>query len=336
MSVRTFGRLALAAALGGLLLLAWAATSGPPRPSPLPSHSFAFGAVADVPYYPWETLKYRVALADMEQHELEWVLVAGDIFWRPCVEERYRRSLDWFAALAHPVVYTPGDNEWTDCWEPGSGGFAPLDRLALLRRLFFTGARVGLGRGELPLISQADGGGPLAGFAENARWSHRGLLFATLHLVGSRNATERFPSRTADDDREVERRTRAATEWMRAAFAEARADGSSAVVLAFHANPAFESPPGDAYRSSYEPFLTALEEEVAAFAGPVLAVHGDDHEYLLDRPLRHRATGERLDNFLRLQLPGSPEVAWVRVVVTPGAAEPFAFEKRPVPAYKYF
>jgi hypothetical protein len=31
------------------------------------------------------------------------------------------RGGEQFNELRHPVVYTPGDNEWFDCWEPHSG-----------------------------------------------------------------------------------------------------------------------------------------------------------------------------------------------------------------------
>jgi hypothetical protein len=72
------------------------------------------------------------------------------------------------------------------------------------------------------------------------------------------------------------------------------------------------------------------------FGGPILLVHGDQHEYLVDRPLVRRTTGQRLDNVTRLQVPGSPHVGWVRVIVRPGAEEPFLFESRIVPRWKYW
>jgi len=45
---------------------------------------------------------------------------------------------DLFERFRDPVVYTPGDNEWTDCHkkkEFSSG--APLNELAAVRGLFF-------------------------------------------------------------------------------------------------------------------------------------------------------------------------------------------------------
>ena len=55
----------------------------------------------------------------------------------PLTEARYRKSLDWFNGLRHPVIYTPGDNEWSDCAYRGAGSFAPGERLQRVRQLFF-------------------------------------------------------------------------------------------------------------------------------------------------------------------------------------------------------
>jgi hypothetical protein len=47
-----------------------------------------------------------------------------------------------FNALPHPLIYTPGDNEWTDCHEGRNvAGLDPLERLAKLRTVFFQGER---------------------------------------------------------------------------------------------------------------------------------------------------------------------------------------------------
>jgi len=328
-------RLWLVAALVLLLVLGFRATSGPPAPTPDPPGTFSFAALGDAPYYAWEDVQYRLVLRSLDEHELRWVLHVGDLFWHPCTDEMYGRSLDWFDALRHPVIYTPGDNEWADCWEPGSGGFAPRERLTRLRQIFFADPTRSLGRSKLALATQ-QGREPYPEFAENVRWAHEGIVFATVNLVGSRNGFGSFPGRTAADDDAARRRTEAATEWMRETFGEAQASGATAVVLAFHANPAFEAPVDDPYRVTYEPFLGALEEEVERFGGPVLAVQGDDHVFVVDRPLVRRTTGVRLENFTRLQVPGSPRVGWVRVVVTPGAAASFAFEPHVVPRWKYW
>ena len=126
----------------------------------------------------------------------------------PCTDAHYRTALDRFNGLRHPVVYTPGDNEWTDCWLPGSGSFAPRERLTSLRKIFFADPHQSLGGRRVPLRTQADHR-EFSEFVETVRWSHAGVTFATVHLLGSRNGQRPFPNRTAADDEEVQRRTEA-------------------------------------------------------------------------------------------------------------------------------
>lgn len=328
-------RIWLVAAILVALIAGVVITSGPPAPTPNAPGTFSFAVLGDAPYYPWEAVQYRFVLRELEAHALSWLLQVGDIFWRPCTDEMYKRTLGWFNGLRHPVIYTPGDNEWADCWEPGSGGFAPLDRLERIRQIFFDHPTRSLGGKSLTLVSQG-GREPFPEFVENVRWAHEGIRFATVHLVGSMNALEPPARRTAADRAASKRRTEAAAAWVRETFAEAGTSNASAVVIAFHGDPSFEEPVADPYRQAFEPFLAALEEEAAEFAKPVLAVHGDSHEYTVDHPLIRRSTGRRLENLTRLEVPGSPDVGWVRVVVTPGTESPFAFEKHVVPRWKYW
>jgi hypothetical protein len=305
--------------LGAMLAIALfvIATKGPPRPTPnRAGAAFSFGAMGDAPYFPWEEARYPLALRDIDQNDLAFVIHVGDIFWRPCTDAMYRKALARFDALRHPVIYTPGDNEWTDCWERGSGGFQPQERLQRIRRIFYA---------KPPKIAVAR----QAEFIENARWERDGVLFATVDIPGSANGMRPFPGRTAADDVANRRRTEAAAAWVRQTFAEAKARGMKGVVIAFQANADLEKP-GVPYHRYFEPFLGALTEESRRFGKPVLAVHGDGHVYTVDHPWKD------VPNFTRLQVPGSPRVGWVRVFVTPDAASPWAFENHVVPQWKYW
>ncbi len=318
-----------------LVLVGFLVTRGPEAPTPNPPGTFSFAVLGDAPYYAWEDLQYRLVLQALDAHDLSWIIEVGDIFWRPCSDERYRRTLAEFNGLRHPVIYTPGDNEWTDCWEPESGGFAPQDRLSRIRQIFFDNPTRSLGETTLPLVRQANLG-PFLEFVENARWVHEGIVFATVHIVGSKNGMKPFPARTEADDAASKRRMEAAAAWVRETFAEARFLNALAVVLSFHASPDFEEPVDNPYRQAFEPFITAVEEEAERFARPVLLAHGDGHVYTVDSPLVRRTTGLRLENLTRLQVPGSPAVGWVRVVVSPGAENPFSFSAHVVPRWKYW
>jgi hypothetical protein len=312
-------RVAILAAITAAGIAVLVTTSGPPGPLPAPPReAFSFAALGDAPYYPWEELRFRTVLADLDQHDLASVIHVGDVFWRPCTDDHYRKALDRLDRLRHPVVFTPGDNEWTDCWEPGSGAFVPLERLERLRQIFFARPPA------LPGLQRQNG------FVENVRWEQGGVVFAAVHVVGSSNGMQDFPGKTPADDQAARARIAAASEWTREAFREAARRNAPAVVIAFHASVSLEQPRGHQWRIPYEPFIEALESETARFGKPVLIVHGDDHEYLVDHPVA------RLPNLTRLEVPGSPQVGWVRVAVTPGAAQPFACTSRVVPSWKYW
>lgn len=309
-----------------------AVTRGPPPPSATSPGAFSFAALGDAPYSWFDDRKYDVVLDDISAHDLSVVVHVGDILGSACTDARYGRTFDEFNRLPHPVVYTPGDNEWTDCW--ASGDFEPLDRLGRIREIFFDDPSSSLGGRPIPVVSQAESG-TYGDFPENVRWTHQDVLFATVHLVGSENGTAEWPGRTEAQDAEAIRRMDAAVAWVRATFAEARANDAPAVVVAFHANPGFEEIRGPRSRV-FAPFIITLIEEAEAFEGPVLAIHGDDHVYTVDHPLTSRVTLRPIGNVTRLQVPGSLDVGWVRVTVRPGSSDPFSFEPRVVPWWKYW
>jgi len=317
--------------VAGIVLVLW--TSGPPKPATNPHGTFAFGALGDAPYYPWEDWRFPQTLQDIDGNDLAFSIHIGDIFWRPCSDDRYERSLRWFNGLTHPLIYVPGDNEWADCWTEQEGGFDPRDRLALLRRTLYPRPGVSLGRQTLPLETQSSNPA-FAEFVEHTRWSQSGLVFTTIHVVGSGNFTQRFPTRTDADDQESRRRLEAALAWLHEAFAQATSQAATGVVVAFHADPGFDGTPKD--QAPFRPLIDAIEEEAVAFAKPVLLIHGDSHHFKTDHPMKGRANKQTIANVTRLEVPGSPLVGWVRVVVTPGATPSFAFEERLVPRWKYW
>jgi hypothetical protein len=250
----------------------------------------------------------------LEVEDLEWVIHVGDIMGQPCTDSIYHARRETLRAIGHPVIYTPGDNEWTDCHRRSLGSYQPLERLAKLREMFFTDADGNIAGSELTLTSQAQNPA-WSEFIENRRWTHGGIVFATVHLVGSRNGQLDFTERTVAEDREVERRASAAVAWMQEAFAQAHNIEARAVVLATHADLEIQRPGGHSRRRPFDPFIDALAAEVEAFHGSVLVVHGDGHDLTIDQPLTRRTTGETLTNLTRLEVLGSPEVGWVRIVV---------------------
>jgi len=271
-----------------------------------------FFAAGDVPYSDAEHEQLETLLAQAAAQEPAFIVHVGDIKGggEPCTDARNRVVAQLFRAQPVPVIYTPGDNEWTDCHRGAAGGLDPLVRLDSVRRLFFADPGV-LHNAALGLTA------PDPRFPENA-WLIRGhMLFVMLHLVGSNNAWQ--PRRPAGHA-EFEARTAANRALLEQALAAGQRAGMRAVVLMFHANPLFEAPRTPGYR----PFKQDLARLLDRFDGPVLLIHGDTHRYKFDRPLSDPGTSAPVDRVQRLEVPGSPGVAGVWVSVDPDADDVFS------------
>lgn len=220
------------------------------------------------------------------------------------------------------VFYTPGNNEFLDCWKENRGGHNPADIIAMMRTVFWAEPR-SMGRRPMSLQRQRDVMPDFAEFAENARWSYGGVTFATFGMGGSNNQD----TREERIWREFARRDAANVAWMRATFAAARAAGHRAAVIAFHASPWDEERryPG----GPFEEVVRALVAEADAFEGQVLVVQGDAHEFTVDRPVTELdldTPGVRHPNILRLQPYGWPDMKAVRVTVDVSKPWVFGFE----------
>lgn len=296
-----------------------------------PCLAFEFALIGDMPYSPEDSLRFERLMARIDAEELAFVLHVGDFKAgaSPCADGVLEGRRAWFERFAAPFVLVPGDNEWTDCHRQSAGGWAPLERQARLRSLFFTPPGRVLGRRAMAVTSQA-ADPAYREFPEHLRWSRDGVVFATLHIVGSANGTAGFAGRTGADDREVERRTAAAIEWMRASFRAAGDGQASGILLAIHGNPQFDADEGSERRSPYAAFLAALAQETIARGKPVVLAHGDSHYFRIDKPLTG-PTGNRLDRFTRVEAFGSPHIHWVRVRVDRSDPMVFDFRQELVP-----
>lgn len=229
----------------------------------------------------------------------------------------------FFQRFAGPVFYTPGNNEWSDCWKENRGSADPTDILALMRGVFWSEPK-SLGATRLPLVRESDELPAFAEFSENARWSYGGATFVTLNLVGTYNNQD---LRVEKYWREFARREQANIAWVKAGFAAARQAGHRAVVLAFHSNPFDEKLRHEG--GPFEPVLKAITEEADAFDGQVLAVQGHYHAFTIDRPLSKLdfdRPGVAHPNVTRLQVYGWPDMKAVRVSVDTATPWVFGFE----------
>lgn len=250
-----------------------------------------------------------------------------------------------FQQFQDPVVYTPGDNEWTDCHkakEFSSG--APLNELAAVRQLFFARPGRTLGQNPMHVESQAKESesdrrtDPQ--FVENVRWDASQVVFVTLNVPGSNNDTLPWTgvfSDTTAQAKEVADRTAADIRWLKAAFAEAREEHAKGVVIGLQADmwdPAALVPGGDGL-SAYQSIVQAIADLSVKFGRPVLLINGDSHLFEVDQPLADptSATGQiyktqAVPNLTRITVQGSTNhpSEWLRLTIDPKSPQVFSWE----------
>lgn len=348
------------AILGGLLAaLALGRAAG--------AESFSFVALGDTAYsLPRDLPTYDALIQRINKARPAFSIHVGDAWGAmACTEESHRYALGQFAKFDHPLVYTPGDNEWTDCRKPeiieayhryvekkatlqdmallgpaqtfdgefASYGFAdPLGGLKLIRRLYFAKPQ-SLGQRTMPLTRQTDVN-PAAETVENTRWEKGGVVFATVSVPGSANG---FTLNDEARAREAVGRNRSNVEWIKAAFAEAKAKNAKAVVLALQAGMFVDGRGGDftgkeVRGGSDGPFywiVYAIRDEAAKFGKPVLLINGDFHDLVIDRPFMVSQGEEKpalYANITRLQVYGAPELKAVQVSVDTETPWVFSFQ----------
>jgi hypothetical protein len=284
--------------------------------------TFTFAALGCMPYsrYPDSGPSFERVIAEINRHAPVFAVHLGDTIGSDerMTDEVLRRRRDDFNRLTTALIYTPGDNEWTDASRPNTGGFDPIERLTFIRQLYFATER-SLGRNPLPLITQRREPAH-AKFVENARWNHHGVLFATVHVVGSQNNHQANVPGAIEEWRE---RDAANAAWVRATFAEARTTAAKGVAFFFQADPFAADRGRPGYDPGFEPFLKTLETEARAFAKPVLLVHADEHRYRLDAGLQFQAGAEPLSNVTRLETFGAQNFHAVIVAVDPASIPVF-------------
>jgi hypothetical protein len=277
---------------------------------------FTFAALGDAPYN-WNERDAMGRMLDTFGREgLAFAVHVGDLKsgHSDCNDATYTDRLKLLDGTPVPMVLIPGDNDWTDCARVASGGWVPEERLARLRAIFFARPE-SLGRQRMPLERQPTGRDGCC--PENVRWWREGILFIGLHVVGSSNnrgsGTEPKP--------EYVTRTAANSGWLEEGFTLARERKAPAVVLFIHANAGLEQI--GRFARPYADVLDTVKRESVAFGRPVLLVHGDTHRFQVDRPWWRTQAREGVRNLQRIEVPGSPTVAWVPVHVDPASVDVF-------------
>ena len=286
---------------------------------------FSFVALGDLPYGQAAQgyAPYKSLISSINQERPSFSIHIGDFKSGStlCSDEESKVQLGHFGLFDSALVFTPGDNEWTDCHRANNGGHDPLERLQALRAAFYKPG-LSLGKQPLPVLNQSTAAPAFAKFVENQRWVHQGVVFATLHIVGSNNNFEvRDPRAVA----EFFEREKANIAWIRDAFASAAQSQAKALVLAMQAD-VFEAkslwedfPAHSGYRASIGETLLPL---VAQSNIPVLLIHGDSHVFRFDQPFM--LNKKPIPQLTRLEVPGASDVRAVHVTVDTRQRNPFA------------
>jgi len=331
-----------AAASAALLGLATSAHAAEPPPGQTHDGHYSFAVIGDIPYGDTQIASFPAWIDQINAAEPALTFHVGDIKngSSRCDDTYYGMIRSDFDRFTNPLVYTPGDNEWTDCHRANNGAFNPLERLAHDRSVFFDNPGTTLGQKPTRVASQA-----AAGFPENVQLRRDGITFAVVHVVGSNNDRQPWTgigntNPTAQQLAEEKARMANAITLVRNAFAEARQRHDRAVMVLLQADmfdPTY-TPTFATDISAFAPLVQTLVDEASAFSGPVYLVNGDSHVYNSDFPLAagspwlttYDVTGSA-DNLERITVDGSSNNKdWLRVTVNrPGAEKVLSWQRIP-------
>jgi hypothetical protein len=290
--------------------------------------------IGDIPYGDALIAEFPADIAEINADPtVQRVVHLGDIKngSTRCDTSYFRARLADFQRFEEPLVYTPGDNEWTDCHRASNGGYLPTERLDVVRRLFFPrhGATLGQERDRVKFQSDR--------FPENVRWSDAGVAFGTVHVVGSNDDHDPwFADRTdpssgqplpetraerAARSREYTAREAAALAWIDAIFDSAERQHAPAVAIGMQADMWDSSAPASEL-TAFEPIKAVLAQRAEQFGKPVLLLQGDSHLFKVDTPADMPA------NLTRVVVEGSTNTPheWLRLHVNPKSAQVFSCE----------
>jgi hypothetical protein len=290
--------------------------------------------------------------------KVDGVIHVGDIHSgkQYCTEAYDRNVFNLWNQFKDPLVYTPGDNEWTDCHKPAEGGGTynagtgqidyvvdgggnkvdyaggdPIANLQLIRSIFFPAVGVTLGQHKHHVLSQAQLFDPFhpadRKYVENVLWIKSNVLFVTVNIPGgSNNDTDIwYGASTASSAQTQEKaeRTGADLRWLNLAFGAAKLLHLKGVVIATQAD-MWDPEKGAAHQSEYEPLVSSVASHTASLGKPVLMFNGDSHVYRSDNPLsasdplNYMHPGYDVPNFHRVVVHGSTfPLEYLRLTIDP-------------------
>ena len=308
MTLTAHGRWSLAA-LGALTATLSMVPSQIPAPAADPPRSPAGSTLAligDTPYGSEQAARFPDLSADINHDpDVRLVLHAGDVKGgsERCDDSLFAQRAGFYDAFEDPFVLTPGDNEWTDCHRSAAGSYLPTERLARIREVFFPDPGRSGGQREMQVRTQAMEP-KHSTHVEHVRFFRDRVVFATEHVVGSRNGLEPWTG-LPGGDRPTERlaefgaREEAALAWIDEAFDVAVRRRAPGVLLMLQAEPVAGEP-------GFARIRDRIVERSIEFGRPVLLVHGDEHIF------EEEPAYAGVRNLIRLETFGDTADHWLR------------------------
>jgi len=288
------------------------------------AQAFKFVALGDMPYtIPDDYSRYERLIRAVNLANPSFTIFIGDTKSgsTPCTDQYNQIVKNYFKQFNMPLVYSIGDNEWTDCHRPLAGSYDPLERLEKLRSSFFADSK-SQGKQQMNLHRQADIMPQFSQYVENAYWVKNGFLFVNLHIPGSNNNFER--NEVAMN--EYRQRNEANLAWIDFAFTLAEKNKLSGIIFAYQADMFYTPSQATELSSGYRDTLNSFTDHAQSFKKPVLLVHGDSHRLKIDQPLKTLDQKLVLENLIRLQVMGEDQVQAVEIGVDPSNEQPFTFK----------
>lgn len=340
---------ALLALTAALAPLAAASQQGAGDDSPVDvARPATYAIIGDTPYGTPQIENFPNDVAEINADPaVSLVMHLGDIKdgSSVCSTSYFEEIRADFNRFEDPFVYTPGDNEWTDCHRANNGAYWPAGpvlngdsrpaRLGEIQRIFFDDP--GRTLGENPRQVETQGGD----YVENVAWTQSRAEFGDLNVPGSNNDWAPWfgEPRTSSQIAEVEGRTAADLEWLDHIFDRARHEDAKAVVIGIQADmwdPAIVGNP-ESY-DHFTPIVRELASQSLRFGGPVLLLNGDSHKFVDDRPLADPSrpenrsiygVGAEVPNLRRITVNGSttPCHEWLKLTVSPASDHPFSYQR---------
>ncbi|WP_439891528.1 hypothetical protein ACS7SF_02470 [Ralstonia sp. 25C] len=301
------------------------------------ANGFSFAVIGNVPERAEDVGAARTLLDAIDAEHPAFVVHLGNLKGRDesCADTLLEARHDLLDSLISPVVYIPGDHDWSDCQRPAAGGFDPIERLLRVRELFYPDDNT-LGQRTMKVMRQSDQA-KFRSYRENTRWESGGVLFVTLNVPGDNNNYKAAGGRNG----EYEDRLEANRQWLTRAFTVARQHKLAGVVIMMQADPLFEDGwerrrapnllDGLLRRRPHDGYL-GLKRQLRAltreYDGAVLLIHGASQTFILDRPLKDE-DGRPDPHVMRARTYGSPVLdRWLEVSVTPGRTPLFHIRSR--------